>query len=208
MPGVWEYATAADIGKAAKDWPQMNFVMYHSCLRPAFELPDQAWTEFEQTGRIRWVSDLADIPQKFGVTNVYAELGTSFANSAVAHPKFCAALRRHADQGHGRRPRPVGHRFGLVRLAAVADRGDAPARNPRGHAEEVRVRRARRRQQRHQAADLLRQRGPDVQHPAEEGRATPGCRPFPRTASRRSRKSYALAAAERSNLRYGYVRSD
>src|SRR5262249_59005959 len=28
----------------------------------------------------------------FGVTNVYAELGTSFANSAVAHPKFCATL--------------------------------------------------------------------------------------------------------------------
>ena len=48
--GVWEYATPADIGKAAKDWPQMNFVMYHSCLRPAFELPEQAWTEFEQTG--------------------------------------------------------------------------------------------------------------------------------------------------------------
>ena len=92
LPGVWEYATAWDIGKAAKDWPQMNFVMYHACLRPAFELPDQAWSEFEQTGRIRWASDLAEIPQKFGVTNVYAELGTAFANSAVAHPKFCAAL--------------------------------------------------------------------------------------------------------------------
>ncbi|HLG48846.1 MAG TPA: amidohydrolase family protein [Reyranella sp.] len=90
--GVWEYATAWDIGKAAKDWPQMNFVMYHACLRPAFEQPDQAWAEFEQTGRIKWASDLADIPQKFGVTNVYAELGTAFANSAVAHPKFCAAL--------------------------------------------------------------------------------------------------------------------
>jgi hypothetical protein len=90
--GVWEYATAWDIGKAAKDWPQMNFVMYHACLRPAFELPDQAWAEFEQTGRIRCASDLAEIPQKFGVTNVYAELGTAFANSAVSHPKFCAAL--------------------------------------------------------------------------------------------------------------------
>jgi hypothetical protein len=28
--GMWEYATAWDIGKAAKDWPQMNFVIYHS----------------------------------------------------------------------------------------------------------------------------------------------------------------------------------
>jgi predicted TIM-barrel fold metal-dependent hydrolase len=99
--GVWEYATAWDIGKAAKDWPQMNFVIYHSALRPAFELPDQAWAEFEQTGRIQWASDLAEIPQKFGVANVYAELGTSFANSAVAHPKFCAALVGTLIKGMG-----------------------------------------------------------------------------------------------------------
>jgi hypothetical protein len=79
----------------------MKFVMYHACLRPAFELPDQAWTEFEQTGRIRWVSDLADIPQKFGVSNVYAELGTAFANSAVAHPKFCAAMIGTLVKGMG-----------------------------------------------------------------------------------------------------------
>ena len=32
-PGVWEYATAWDIGKAAKDWPQMTFVIYHAALR-------------------------------------------------------------------------------------------------------------------------------------------------------------------------------
>jgi hypothetical protein len=99
--GVWQYATAADIGKAAKDWPQMNFVIYHACLRPAFEQPDQAWAEFEKTGRIAWVSDLADIPQKFGVTNVYAELGTAFANSAVAHPKFCAAFVGTLVKGMG-----------------------------------------------------------------------------------------------------------
>ena len=90
--GVWEYATTWDIGKAAKDWPQMTFVVYHSALRPFLELPDQAWAEFEASGRINWATDLAEIPEKFGVTNVYAELGTSFANSAVAHPKFSAAL--------------------------------------------------------------------------------------------------------------------
>jgi predicted TIM-barrel fold metal-dependent hydrolase len=90
--GVWEYATVADLGKAAKDWPQMNFVVYHSALRAFLELPDQAWAEFEASGRIKWASDLAEIPEKFGVTNIYGELGTSFANSAVAHPKFSAAL--------------------------------------------------------------------------------------------------------------------
>ena len=45
--GVWEYATAWDIGKAAKDWPQMTFVIYHSALRAFLELPEQAWAEFE-----------------------------------------------------------------------------------------------------------------------------------------------------------------
>jgi predicted TIM-barrel fold metal-dependent hydrolase len=90
--GVWEYATCWDIGKAAKDWPRMNFVIYHSALRPFLELPDQAWAEFEATGRIKWASDLAEIPEKFGVNNVYGEIGTAFANSAVAHPKFSAAF--------------------------------------------------------------------------------------------------------------------
>jgi len=92
LAGVWEYATVADLGKAAKDWPQMNFVVYHSALRAFLELPDLAWAEFEASGRIKWTSDLADIPAKYGVNNVYGEIGTSFANSAVAHPKFSAAL--------------------------------------------------------------------------------------------------------------------
>ena len=35
------------------------------------------------------------------MTNVYAELGTSFANSAVAHPKFSAALVATLIKGLG-----------------------------------------------------------------------------------------------------------
>jgi uncharacterized protein len=98
---VWEYATAWDVAKAAKDWPQMTFVIYHSALRPFVELPNQAWNEFEATGRIKWATDLAEIPQRFGVTNVHAELGTCFANSAVAHPKFAAALLGTLIKGMG-----------------------------------------------------------------------------------------------------------
>jgi predicted TIM-barrel fold metal-dependent hydrolase len=90
--GVWEYATVWDVGKAAKDWPEMNFVIYHSALRPFLELPDQAWAEFEQTGEMKWASDLAKIPEEFGVSNVYGEIGSTFANSAVAHPRFSAAF--------------------------------------------------------------------------------------------------------------------
>ena len=99
--GVWEYATAWDVGKAAKDWPEMNFVIYHAALRPFLELPDQAWAEFEATGEIKWASDLARIPEEFGVTNVYGEIGSTFANSAVAHPRFCAAFISTLVKGLG-----------------------------------------------------------------------------------------------------------
>jgi uncharacterized protein len=63
----------------------MTFVIYHSALRPFLELPDQAWAEFETSGRIKWTSDLADIPAKYGVTNVYGEGPT---------PARCRPIRR------------------------------------------------------------------------------------------------------------------
>ena len=99
--GVWQHATVDDVGKAAKDWPQINFVMYHAALRPFLESPDKDLAEFERTGRIQWASDLADIPKKFGVSNVYAEIGTAFANSAVANPRFAAALLGTLVKGMG-----------------------------------------------------------------------------------------------------------
>jgi predicted TIM-barrel fold metal-dependent hydrolase len=89
---VWRYQTPWDIPKAARDWPQINFIIYHGCLQPFLELPDRALAEFEATGNITWASDLAKVPAEHGVTNVYAELGTAFANSATANPRFAAAL--------------------------------------------------------------------------------------------------------------------
>ncbi len=91
--GTWDHATVNDLGQAAKDWPGMNFVIYHSALRPWLaEDPSPAMAEFMKTGYIPWVTDLARIPDKFGVNNVYGELGTSFASSAVTNPRFCAAF--------------------------------------------------------------------------------------------------------------------
>ncbi|HKC99995.1 MAG TPA: amidohydrolase family protein, partial [Methylomirabilota bacterium] len=91
-PKVWEYATVRDLGKAAKDWPKLNFMIYHGALRNFLETPDASLAEFEQTGKIKWASDLAEIPGKFGVKNVYGEIGTAFATAAVANPRFAAAF--------------------------------------------------------------------------------------------------------------------
>ncbi|MEO8628722.1 MAG: amidohydrolase family protein, partial [Betaproteobacteria bacterium] len=66
--------------------------IYHAALRPFLEDPALELSEFEKTGVIRWSTDLAQIPKKHGVNNVYADLGTAFANSAVANPRFAAAF--------------------------------------------------------------------------------------------------------------------
>ena len=65
------------------------------------DLPEAHLERFERTGRIDWVTDLAEIPAKYGVENVYAELGTCFATSAVTHPRHCAALLGTLIKGVG-----------------------------------------------------------------------------------------------------------
>jgi predicted TIM-barrel fold metal-dependent hydrolase len=91
--GTWEHATVNDVGQAAKDWPGMNFVIYHSALRPWLaEDPTDTLNEFMKTGYIPWSTDLARIPEKYGVNNVYGEIGSTFASTAVTNPRFCAAF--------------------------------------------------------------------------------------------------------------------
>ena len=90
--GHWQYATVWDLGKAAKDWPEINFIIYHSAAQQFLEVPDNQLAPFESTGELNWTSDLARIPEEYGVNNVYGELGTVFANSCVTHPRLAAGL--------------------------------------------------------------------------------------------------------------------
>jgi len=101
MPDIWEYAKVDDLPRVAKDWPNINFVIYHAAFRPFLESPDVAAAEFERTGYIQWASDLAAIPEKHGVDNVYAEVGTSFANCAVTSPRLAAGLMGTLIKGMG-----------------------------------------------------------------------------------------------------------
>ena len=103
FPNLTGYATVDDVGKAAKDWPQIRFVIYHSAFRwtggPA--LRRTARPQFEKTGRVEWTSDLAEIPAKYGVSNVYGDLGQIFAQTAVVEPRLCAALMGMLIKGLG-----------------------------------------------------------------------------------------------------------
>jgi predicted TIM-barrel fold metal-dependent hydrolase len=102
FPLLRQYADVSDVGKAAKDWPQLTFVVYHAGYRHASGGdPAVAMAEFERTGRIDWISDLAEIPGKYGVMNVYADIGQSFAEVIVAQPRLAAALMGILIKGLG-----------------------------------------------------------------------------------------------------------
>ena len=102
FPHLLAYSDVRDVGKAAKDWPQLNFVIYHSGWRwTGPDAPKLAWEHFEKTGRIEWVTDLADIPGQYGVKNVYGDLGQLFAWSTTANPRLGAAVMGTLVKGLG-----------------------------------------------------------------------------------------------------------
>jgi predicted TIM-barrel fold metal-dependent hydrolase len=102
FPHLLAHSDVRDVGKAAKDWPQLNFIIYHGAYRWAGGgTVDDAWKQFEQTGRIEWVTDLSEIPAKFGVKNVYADVGQLFAQSTIADPRVSAVMVGQLIKGMG-----------------------------------------------------------------------------------------------------------
>jgi hypothetical protein len=101
FPNLLPYANVSDVGKAAKDWPQLNFIVYHSGFRYTGGAYEVGMEQFDNTGRIDWVTDLSEIPQKYGVKNVYGDLGQIFAQSTVAEPRLCAAMMGQLVKGLG-----------------------------------------------------------------------------------------------------------
>ena len=89
--GLWEYGTVQDLTRAAKDWPNLNFIVYHSALRISHENPEDILKDFIKTGRIESTTDLCDTVQQHGLKNVYAELGTSFGSMVVLNPLVASA---------------------------------------------------------------------------------------------------------------------
>jgi predicted TIM-barrel fold metal-dependent hydrolase len=94
FPHLVRHCNVDDVGKAARDWPQLNFIIYHSGYRHTGGpgQPGEATAQFESTGRLDWVSDLAEIPAKFGVNNVYGDLGSVFGGTVVSQPRVAAAM--------------------------------------------------------------------------------------------------------------------
>ena len=79
------------IEAAARDFPDLNFIVYHSGLK-SFE--EAARVDLSRRpGRVDWVSDLCEIRQKNpGLTNIYAELGTTFGGTVITAPMLCGHI--------------------------------------------------------------------------------------------------------------------
>jgi len=84
-----------DLPKAARDWPGLNFITYHSCIQPSFFMYDAL--EEIQSGNLRegvpdisWTTEYAQLVAPY--PNTYAELGTTWASSVITFPTLAAHI--------------------------------------------------------------------------------------------------------------------
>ena len=90
--------TPHDLEKAALDWPDLNFIVYHSAFRGTF------WTgsglgekvkdkDTNDPQEIPWVSDIFRILKKNPkIKNVYFELGSTFQMISSVNPEKCCHM--------------------------------------------------------------------------------------------------------------------
>jgi uncharacterized protein len=84
-----------DLEKAAKDWPDLNFIVYHSGFRgygwlangTGIKVVDPKSTDPQE---IPWISDILRILKRNPtIKNIYFELGSTFGILSSAAPKLC-----------------------------------------------------------------------------------------------------------------------
>jgi uncharacterized protein len=84
-----------DIPRAARDWPQFNFIIYHSCIKPSFWVLNalneiRSGATREGVPDISWTTEMAVLAAPY--PNVYAEIGTTFASTVITFPSVCAHI--------------------------------------------------------------------------------------------------------------------
>jgi predicted TIM-barrel fold metal-dependent hydrolase len=84
-----------DIPRAARDWPEFNFIIYHAAWAPLFfgQQSLRAVREarlLKGVPDVQWVTRMAQ--QCARLPNVYAELGTTFAATVTTFPTVCAHI--------------------------------------------------------------------------------------------------------------------
>jgi hypothetical protein len=130
---VADYNHPRDLIKAAQDFPDIDFLAYHSGLLGV--------TAPKPSGEVPWTTEFCQMKKKApGLKNIYMELGSTFGQLVTTDPTACAHPARSARRRLRRRPRALGNGFDLVWSAAVADRGVSALRDPRRAGRTARVR--------------------------------------------------------------------
>ncbi len=81
---VADYNHPRDVIKAARDFPDLDFVLYHAGL---LTVPRTAAAD------VPWTTEFCQMAKKAGVRkNVYMELGSTFGQLATTNPTACAHL--------------------------------------------------------------------------------------------------------------------
>ena len=88
--GVEEYWHPRDLERAARDFPDLNFIVYHSAFHSLSTALPLARDEFRTSARVDGVTDLCEIRDRNpDLTNVYAELGATFGQLVITSPMLC-----------------------------------------------------------------------------------------------------------------------
>jgi len=86
---VEEYNHPRDLIRAAKDFPKISFLVYHS----GFRSPTAVEETFARTGEIPWTSEFCRMKRaEPTIGNIYMELGSTFGQLVITHPDICAHL--------------------------------------------------------------------------------------------------------------------
>ncbi len=102
LNGVEEYWHPRDLERAAKDFPDLNFIVYHSAFHSLRSAIDAAREDFRTSARVDWVTDLCEIRQRNPrLTNVYAELGATFGQMVITSPMLCGHVLGMLIQSFG-----------------------------------------------------------------------------------------------------------
>ncbi len=97
-----EHCHPKDLVKASKDFPDLNFLVYHSALQSLEQALPAARSGFTTTSYVPWVSDLCEYRKKNAhMTNVYMELGSTFGMTAITQPLLCAHMLGMIIQAFG-----------------------------------------------------------------------------------------------------------
>jgi len=87
FPGDPNWWSPMDVTKAAMDFPDLNFLIYHSGFKGLQDSLPEAENGFKKTSYIPWVSDICDWKKKNAkVSNIYMEMGSTFALMVSSSP--------------------------------------------------------------------------------------------------------------------------